>query len=286
MIPVCYSCNGKIFEGLALSVLSMAKRTKEPLCVYLLTMDLTDLKPDFFAVSETQASALEQMLKAKNPASRVVRYDLRERYLATLGSGKNKNNSYTPYIMLRLYLDELDVPSKVIYLDTDTMLAGDIKDLYDVEMTGFEVAAVRDHMGSFFINDDYVNSGVLLLNLDEVRRTKLFIKAKEMIKNRRMIMADQSALNKYVRSLKFLPRRFNEQRELHPDTVVKHFCKGIRFYPLFFYIYNVKQWQRDAVHKKLKITYFDEDYAEYDALLKGEKFAAAAKEATANHQQK
>lgn len=280
MIPVCYSCNGKIFEGLALSMLSMAKRTSEPLCVYILTMDLTEIDERFFPVSENQRAALERALRAKNPESRVILLDVREKYLETLGRGKNKNTSYTPYTLLRLYLDELDVPSKLIYLDTDIMLVGNIKELYDIDVEGCEFAAVLDHMGSFFINDDYVNAGVLLLNLDEVRRTKLFVKARDMVLSRRMIMADQSALNKYAQNKKFIPRRFNEQRGLRGDTVIKHFNKGIRFMPFFFYIYNVKQWQRDLVHKKLKITYFDGDYADYDKLIASDHaFAAAAEEA-------
>lgn len=280
MIPVCYSCNGKIFEGVALSLLSAARRTAEPLCAYVLTMDLSDRNPDFFPVTESQRAALEKMIKAYHADSRVVLYDLRELYLKTLAMGKNKNNSYTPYTLLRLYLDELDVPAKLLYLDIDTMLAGDVKGLYDIDVTGCEFAAVRDHMGRFFISDEYVNAGVLLLNLDEIRRTKLFVKAREMVKNRRMIMADQSALNKYAENKKFIPRRYNEQRKMKSDTVVKHFCKGIRFFPLFFYIYNIKQWQRDAVHKKLKIFRFDEDYAAYDKLLRTDPlFAAAAAEA-------
>ena len=47
--------------------------------------------------------------------------------------------------------------------------------------------------------------------------------------------------------------------------MVKHFCRGIRWLP-FFHIYNIKQWEREAVHKKLKIYYFDDVYARYDAL--------------------
>lgn len=63
-----------------------------------------------------------------------------------------------------------------------------------------------------------------------------------------------------------MPRRFNEQRGITGETVIKHFNKGIVWFP--FHIYNVKQWQRDAVHKRLKITAFDDDYAFYDEFMK------------------
>lgn len=61
--------------------------------------------------------------------------------------------------------------------------------------------------------------------------------------------------------------RFNEQRDIKKDTVVKHFCRGIFWLP-FFHIYNIKQWERDAVHKRLKIHYYDDIYDQYDQLAK------------------
>ena len=63
-----------------------------------------------------------------------------------------------------------------------------------------------------------------------------------------------------------LDRKFNEQRTPVADTVVKHFNKGIKWIP-FFHIYNIKQWQIDKVHKKLKIFCFDDIYEEYNKII-------------------
>lgn len=80
-------------------------------------------------------------------------------------------------------------------------------------------------------------------------------------------MPDQSAIRKYVKDILILEDRFNEQRSIKPKTVVKHFNKGIKWFP-FFHIYNYKQWQIDNVHKKLKIFMFDDIYDQYKNLLK------------------
>ena len=82
---------------------------------------------------------------------------------------------------------------------------------------------------------------------------------------RRMIMPDQSALHRLGKRRMYLPRRFNEQRDIRDDTVIKHFCRGIRWLP-FFHIYDIKQWEREKVHKSLKIAFFDDLYEEYDRL--------------------
>ena len=133
-------------------------------------------------------------------------------------------------------------------------------------MSGHEFAAALDYMGRFWINKHYFNAGVLLLNIPRIRETDLFARARKLLNEKRLTMLDQSALNRLGREVLYLPDRFNEQRKIKEDTVVKHFCKGTDFYfsiPVSFYI---KQWQRDKVHRRLKIFCFDDLYEKYDRL--------------------
>lgn len=265
-ISVCYSGNKRVFPGLLLSVLSLAKFTDRPLHVYALTMDLHEVDPSFMPFSEEQIAVLDAVLKEKNPESTAIRIDVSDKFRAELVDGKNTENFYTPYTLLRLYMDGFEMfPDKIVYLDIDTMCASDIGQLYDVDLGDAEYGAVLDHMGKFWINRHYCNAGVLLLNLARIRETKLFSRAREYVYTHKMMMPDQTALHRLCTKRVYLPRRFNEQRDLRDDTVVKHFCRGIRWVP-FFHIYNYKQWERDKVHKKLKIFYFDDLYEKFDAL--------------------
>lgn len=265
-ISVCYSGNKRVFPGLLLSVLSLAKFTDRPLHVYALTMDLHEVDPSFIPFSEEQIAVLDAVLKEKNTESAAMRIDVSDKFRAELADGKNTENFYTPYTLLRLYMDGFEMfPDKIVYLDIDTMCASDIGQLYDVDLGDAEYGAVLDHMGKFWINRHYCNAGVLLLNLARIRETKLFARAREYVYTHKMMMPDQTALHRLCTKRVYLPRRFNEQRDLRDDTVVKHFCRGIRWVP-FFHIYNYKQWERDKVHKKLKIFYFDDLYEKFDAL--------------------
>lgn len=265
-ISVCYSGNRRVFPGLLLSALSLAKYTARPLHLYILSMDLRDIKADFLPFTQAQIALLEQVLREKNPQSRVTCIDMTDRYRTSLANGKNAANYYTPYAQLRLFLEETEgLPDKLIYLDVDTMCLADIGQLYDIDIEGYEYGAVRDHMGKFWISPTYCNSGVLLLNMPRLRETKLLSRCRDYIEKRRLTMPDQSALHRLHECRLILPRRFNEQRKPREDTVVKHFCRGIRWFP-FFYIYNYKQWERDKVHKKLKLFCFDDIYEQYDRL--------------------
>jgi len=273
MIPVVFSVNGGYFDGLLLSVMSLAKYSEEELNVYVLTMDLSFEKPRFTPLSDEQLAVLTEVLQKKNPKSKAIKIDVTEQYKAHLFGGKNHENGYTPYAMLRLLLDLVpNLPDKMIYLDTDTMCCSDIKQLYDVDIEEFDCAVVKDYMGRFWIHRRYFNSGVMLMNLKRIRENGLFEKCRQMVYKKKMLMPDQSALNKYsVR--KYIPFKFNEQRKIKPDTVVKHFCKGIVFFlPFGFHIYNIKQWEREKVHKSLKIFMFDDLYVEYDKMKAEGKF--------------
>lgn len=265
MVNVCYCGNRKVFPMLLLSLLSIAEHTKEPIAAYVLTMDCTEINPDFLPLTEGQREILQSALRERNPESGVTLIRADEEYNEELRGGKNENNYYTPYAMLRLLVTRFEMPARVLYLDVDVMCCGDITQLTSIDIGGYEFAAVRDHMGRHFFGRDYFNSGVMYWNLEKIKETGLFERACEMVVKRKMMFTDQGALNRCARAKLLLPRKFNEQRNIRQDTVLKHFCRGIKWFP-FFRVYNIKQTERDKVHKELKINEFDDIYRQFDEL--------------------
>ncbi len=267
MIPVCYSCNRQIFHGVVLSALSVVNNTAEPVSVYILTADLSYIKDRYVPVTQRQADDLETILKRINPECEVHLVDAGKYYSMYLEHGKNENNRYTPYTYLRLLLDCFEnLPEKIIYMDVDTLATGDIKELYDTDIDGKELAAAYDKVGHWLIRKNYFNAGVLLLNLNRIRETGMLDKCRRMIFSRRYIMTDQTVMNKCTKERVLLPFRFNEQRKLQSDTLIKHFCRSFMFYGPVLIIRNYKPWDRDEVRKKLKTSVFDGLYDQFDKL--------------------
>ena len=258
MINIMYSGNDKVFKGILLSTLSIIKNTNEPLSINILTMEIDEFKP----INKEMVDLLDKVVKEKNKESYVKLYDVTSIFNEEMKDSKNLNNFYTPYCLLRLFSDLLDLPKKIIYLDTDTMVNKDIKSLFDIDIEKYEFAGVVDRLGRWFIGLSYINSGVLLLNLDKIRETKLFINTRNLVKTKKMAFPDQSALNKLKTSYLKIPSIYNNQGPLKKNTVIKHFCKSIRFLP-FYHTINVKQWDVVNVHKKLKIFMYDDVYTEY-----------------------
>ena len=148
------------------------------------------------------------------------------------------------------------------------MCRRDISELWDVDISAYEFGASLDAAGRYWIDENYCNSGVMLINLRRIRETGLFAETRRQVNRRTMVMPDQSALNDLAESKLVLPRRFNEQRAIRDDTVIKHFFRWFRIYPLWARMLNYKQWQVDEVHKKLKIHDFDDIYDDIKELEK------------------
>ena len=125
---------------------------------------------------------------------------------ATLGPGQSLM-AYCRILLSHL----LDVP-RVIYLDSDVLVFRNLSELFDLQLShGKLVAAVPDSETLSLADDSlvlakamklpaqgaYFNSGVMLMNLDELRKQHFFERAVDFLNVRRADYRfhDQSAIN-------------------------------------------------------------------------------------------
>ena len=160
---------------------------------------------------------------------------------ATLGPGQ----SYMAYCRI-LLPHLLDVP-RLIYLDCDVLVFRDLCELFDRELeTGKVLAAVRDSETLTLADDapviakamklpvqtPYFNSGVMLMNLDELRKQHFFERSIEFLNVWRANYRfwDQSAINFLLHGqIDELPEhwnraswRFDAQQNNHLDCVLHY----------------------------------------------------------------
>ncbi|MGN0432686.1 MAG: glycosyltransferase [Lachnospiraceae bacterium] len=270
MINILFSGNGKVVDGVITCMLSIFKRseTKEPFRFYIYTMDITRIKPEYTAISEEEVGYLEEIAKSYNSENQVIRVDVSDIYEKEFARCPNEMAYCSPYTLLRLFADLVpDMPDKILYLDVDILFNRDITLLYDIDVEGYEYAAARDHYGKYLINPNYINAGVLLFNLKEMKRTQILEKARELIKTKKLMFADQSALYRSTTKKKMLPQRFNDQKFLHRHTVIRHFSKRL-FYLPYPHTDNIKQWMVGKIHKVFGYYQFDDILFEYIYLKK------------------
>lgn len=161
----------------------------------------------------------------------------------------------------RLILGEVlrDI-DRVLYLDCDLVVRGGLKELWNVDITGYALAGIRDRTNDYIhvynrlrypLRDGYINSGVLLIDLKRWRQDGFFEKARILaakmpnaLKNH-----DQDIINAiYHGQIKMLDFKYNlleyylyveewldMDRKYYPEIikachepVIIHFCMPVK----------------------------------------------------------
>lgn len=153
-----------------------------------------------------------------------------------------KNNFLSEAALYRLFIaDELDKSiSKVLYLDCDIVCNGEINKIFNIPITT-SVGAVCDegirknyplfkkNMAKFD-KDKYFNSGVIMFNLNEVRKKHNLLDEcmRYLLEYNKDPFSDQSALNYIFKNdCTYLPKVYNMQPKRESkkdDAIIWHFC--------------------------------------------------------------
>ncbi len=272
MKNILFCGNDKVFDGILTAMLSIFMRTKskEPFTFFIFTMDVSHLDKRFTPLSDAQANFLDETAKSYNSENKVQKIDVTKIYMENFSGCPNENCYCSPYTLIRLFADVFtEIPDKILYLDADILFNRDIDLIWNTDIENFEYAAARDHYGKIllFFRRKFINAGVILFNMKKCRETKIFEKARSLIKTKKLLFADESALIESTAAQKILSQRFNDQKFLYKDTVIRHFSKRL-FYLPFPHTANIKQWNVTKVHKVFGYENFDDIFFEYIYLKK------------------
>ena len=131
-----------------------------------------------------------------------------------------------PYMAtVRCFLGSILKENKIIYLDVDTLVDGSLEELWNLDISNKCIAG-RYEAG------DYINSGVLLMNLNLIRSLKYEDKIKNLLENCKFQFPDQDALNVVFKMYKRqIPKKFNilgtKEPQEEKEIIVRHFA-GLR----------------------------------------------------------
>ncbi len=279
MVHILFCGNDRVFDGMLTCALSILKRTesREPFTFYVYTMDVSHIKESYRPIEDRQIAFFNRVIREYNPENCAVKIDVTALYQREFAGSPNESAYCSPYTLIRLFADLVEgMPDKLLYLDVDVMFNRDVHLLYDIDVEGYEYAAARDHYGKYLIHPNYINAGVLLFNLKQMRQTEILQRARELIRTKKLVFADQSALIRATTKKKMLRQCFNDQKFLHRHTVVRHFSKRLFWLP-YPHTDNIKQWQVSRVHRVFRYYQFDDVLYEYIYLIN--QFNREAREA-------
>lgn len=247
-------------------MISILRRTKDRCHFYLLTASFTDVNPNYLAFCPKKAERLNQLAKTFNTNNFFKIINCRKIYDKHCSDLIYRKNWATPYAILRtLIFDIPELTGKIIYLDSDTMVNGDLGEFYSFDLEGADLAMAHELTWFCKYGKRYYNNGVTLIDIDQVRKTKSFENVIKFVKEKRPILFEQDGTN-YCCKIKCFPnhKRFNRMGDgIKKDTIVKHFWRNIRLNPKHR---GIRQWEVEKVQNVLKIHNWDEDYKIYKKL--------------------
>lgn len=119
---------------------------------------------------------------------------------------------------LRLFICKLINASKILYIDADTLILGQLDELFDNDLDNSLVAGVEEVGGGprggipRDQSDPYINAGILLINLDALRAIDFEGKVIDVLEqySHQLVYWDQCIINKIAESKKkLLPANWN-----------------------------------------------------------------------------
>lgn len=267
MINLLFCGNYKVFDGILSCTLSILKRTetKEPFNIHIFTMDVHHLREDYTPVTEKQIDFLQKVVKEYNPENIITKVDVTDLYNKEFANSPNEQCYCSPYTLLRLLADLIPgLPDKLLYLDADLLFNKDVTSLYNIDIENYEYAAAPDHYGKLilFWQRKFINAGVILFNMKLSKETGLFEKSRNEIRMHKLTFADESAIIRSTTKQLKISQRFNDQKFLYKNTVIRHFSKRL-FWTPYPHTQNIKQWNWVKMLTTFKYTNFEDILTEF-----------------------
>lgn len=143
-------------------------------------------------------------------------------------------SQYSIMSVLRVVAPLLIREDKVLYLDADTIVTDSLLPVWETDMTGKWVGWVSEERAHYRpYGDKYFNAGVLLMNLEQMRKDKVAEQLLDLLNTEKLKYYEQDALNKLTDQSHYveLPLRYNEA-----------FCTGLTKNPAIVHYAGFTDW--------------------------------------------
>lgn len=238
--------------------------------------------------TNVQKGHMDQIMKYESENVNIEFVDLNY-YIEKVQDKLYTRDYYTNTTYFRLFLPELYPQyDKVLYLDSDIIVVGDISELYNTDMGTNLVAAAPDDIIQYnkVFQDyaelvvgvakyqDYFNAGVLLMNLDELRKFKFQEKFVYLLGTVKFSVAqDQDYLNRLCKGrVKLISHDWDVMPYVNEETKKEDI-------KLIHYNFAYKPWHfEDVTYNEYfwkyaeKTEFYDEILKEKDSYTEEQKF--------------
>mgnify|MGYP002853387432 CR=1 FL=1 len=202
-----YGCNERQYKYLVVDIYSLLKNNPKTRKIYLLLeTERIDDVPYLRKLTDDY----------KNVEFVLIDFNKYKRNYVT-NDNPNVDTPYTDFAFCKIVLADFVKEDKVIYLDTDTVVLGDLYRLWFWDIGDTYIAGCRDQVTTsvYFrdlgVDGKYINTGVMLLNLKKIREDGIIKDIFKILNNRELKFPDQDAINIVCQhNMTYIPSYFNQ----------------------------------------------------------------------------
>ena len=167
----------------------------------------------------------------------------------------NYSTKYTLMTLVRCYFSKVLDEDKILYLDADCIVDGNIQELWDIDLEGNVVTGTKEpgewdkHLGMEGMDDKYINSGIMIMNLKAIREQGLDDEMIDLLHRNYYSYPDQDVLNIVCKNkIKYVSNIYN-------STETTGFVDNAK---IIHYIRERKGWIRTSPRSEIWFKYFKE----------------------------
>lgn len=216
-VNVVFACDRNYVQHLAVALYSLFENNRDlSIDVYVLN---TDLEQAAFDKLSLIAARFGQKIFGVNVPLHEV-------------EGLVTGFHFTPANYFRLFIPEKLPFSRVLYLDSDIVVNGSIRDLCQIELDDYYLAGVREphfqRHAELEMSEDacYFNSGVMVINLPKWRSDHIKERVIEFVKRKpeAVILVDQCGTNSVINGKwKSVHPKYNVVSAFFEEDYLSHF---------------------------------------------------------------
>lgn len=167
----------------------------------------------------------------------------------------NYNTKYSKLSYIRCYFSKILKDDKILYIDADAIVVDNIKDLWDIDLEDNVLAGIHEggewnkHLSTYGLDDTYINSGVLLMDLKKIREEKLDDNMIYLLNNNWYAYPDQDVINLVCRN------RIKHISNIYNSTETTGFKDNAK---IIHYIRERKGWIKKSPRSEIWYNYHKE----------------------------
>lgn len=254
MLHIAFAPDDNYVLPTSVALTSLLTNEKESLTIYIIYIENN--------LSNHNKNILKKLVEKYNQS--II---FKEVSLSLLSSFPKFRHGYSSYLRIftPILFPHLD---KILYIDGDVIIEKSIKTLYDIDISGYELAAVSD-LKQFFApgyvesigythHRLYFNAGILLMNLKKLRAENIQHKTEEYLSCYKNIIyhEDQDILNCVCPNVLSLPPKYNSIIHLWNNNrfICKRLWNEIEIKEattnptIIHYLGGIKPWKLEVYH--------------------------------------